>query len=138
MRRDLVGHIRNNHARSMFAPMLVLTAVAALFLFTGPAFGDSCTADFSGELRKSEERGETMEHFFALVVRSSVDCATVGYQLEINQRTATGEDQVKRIANIITVRTGSDRARLVSHRTPKETEITNYEFRITQCNVCGT
>ena len=96
------------------------------------------TATFTGELRKSEERGDTMEHFFALVVRSSVDCATVGYQLVINQRTAAGEDQIKKIGNIITVRTGSDRARLVSHRTPKDTDIVNYEFTITSCNICGT
>lgn len=122
----------------MFVPSLVLAAVAAFLLLPAPAYGDSCTAEFTGELRKSEERGETMEHFFALVVRSSVDCATVGYQLEITQRSTTGEDEIKRIANVITVRTGSDRARLVSHRTPKETEIVNYEFRITGCNVCGT
>ena len=133
-----MGHIRSTHAGSKLVPTLVLAAVTALFLFGGPAYADSCTATFTGELRKSEERGDTMEHFFALVVRSSVDCATVGYQLEITQRTSSGEDQVKKIGNIMTVRTGSDRARLVSHRTPKSTTIVNYEFTILECNICGT
>ena len=115
-----------------------MAVITALFLFAGSAYADSCTAEFTGELRKSEARGDTMEHFFALVIRSSVDCATVGYELKINQRTAAGEDEVKKIRNIMTVRTGSDRARLVSHRTPKDTKIISYEFSITACNICGT
>ncbi len=133
-----MDYARHSHPGSTSVLSLILTAVTALFLFAGPALADSCTADFTGELRKSEERGDTMEHFFKLVVRSSVDCATVGYELEIHQTSAAGEEEVKKVRNIITVRTGSDRARLVSHRTAKDTDITSWEFSITACNVCGT
>ena len=129
---------RKSHARSTSVLSLILAAVTALFLFAGPAYGDSCTATFTGDLMKSEPRGETIEHFFKLVVRASVDCATVAYELEIHQTTGTSEEEVKKYRNVITVRTGSDRARLVSHRTAKGTEVTDWEFSITACNVCGT
>ncbi len=133
-----MGQTDNKHRNSIFVPSLILAAIAVLFLFAGPVFAGSCTAEFTGQLMKSEERGETMEHFFKLVIRSSVDCATVKYELVIHQRTASGEEQIKRIRSSMTVRTGSDRARLVSHRTPKDTEIMSYVFTIIDCNVCGT
>ena len=136
--RNLVDYARKSHSGSTAGFSLIVAGIAALCLFAGSAHADSCTADLTGELRKSQERGDTMEHSFALMVRSSVDCAMVKYKLEINQRTAAGETEVKIIRNFIKVRSGPDRTRLVSHRTPKDTKIISYQFSIVACDICGT
>jgi len=126
----------------MEAPMRIAVittwVIAACLLLAVPAAqAESCSGKVAGQLMSKKELDDSIEWRFAVEVHASGSaCSYVEFDFVTEETKIGGKKKKSSKAMTQKVRSTAEKARLVTHRVPKDATLSTWEFKYTGCRPC--